>query len=177
MTRNEFIAGMAGIAGVVAMAKTEGPAPWFHGKRAKFEYTGDLTAPPETVFPLLCPVREYEWLDGWTCEMIYSESGIAEHNCVFRTSRPPAGPAVWCVNRYEPPARIEFVVTSADEVARLCISLERAANNGTRIRWERMFTGLNEEGNARTAAWNVEIDRALCEKIEHFTRTGKMLRA
>jgi hypothetical protein len=30
-------------------------------RRATTEYSGDIGAPPEAVFPLLCPVREYEW--------------------------------------------------------------------------------------------------------------------
>ena len=171
MTRSEF---MVALTGVAALAQSS--APWSRGKRAKFEYVGELSAAPEVVFPLLCPVREYEWLEGWNCRMIFSESGVAEQNCVFLTEHPPAGPATWCVNRYEPPARIEFVVVSSDVVSRLYITLERTAT-GTRIHWERLFTGLNEEGNTRAASWNTGIDRALCEKLEYFTRTGKMLRA
>ena len=34
-----------------------------------------LNAPPATVFPLLCPVREAEWVPGWTVRMIHSASG------------------------------------------------------------------------------------------------------
>ncbi len=37
-----------------------------------------IDACPEVVFPLLSPVREAEWIDGWSCEMIHSESGLAE---------------------------------------------------------------------------------------------------
>ena len=46
-----------------------------------------VDAPPEVVFPLLCPVREYEWLEDWTCEMVFSESGVAEEDCVSAASR------------------------------------------------------------------------------------------
>ena len=35
-------------------------------------------APPDRVFPLLCPVREYDWIDGWECRMVYAETGVAE---------------------------------------------------------------------------------------------------
>lgn len=37
-----------------------------------------LEAAPEGVFPLLCPVREYDWIEPWRCRMIYSQSGFAE---------------------------------------------------------------------------------------------------
>ena len=29
-----------------------------------------IDASPDLIFPLLCPVREAEWIDGWSCEMI-----------------------------------------------------------------------------------------------------------
>jgi hypothetical protein len=31
-----------------------------------------VDAPPADVFPLLCPVREYEWIEPWSCDMIFS---------------------------------------------------------------------------------------------------------
>ncbi|MGA2181707.1 MAG: hypothetical protein ABSH47_01635 [Bryobacteraceae bacterium] len=146
------------------------------GKRAKTEYTHELNAPPEVVFPLLCPVREYEWLEGWTCEMIFSESGVAEENCVFRTKRAPAGLSTWYTTRHEPPARIEFVVVAADVVTRLSITLERTAH-GTKLHWVRLFTGLTDEGNANVGWWTVEKDRALGEQLEYFVKTGTILQA
>lgn len=45
-------------------------------------------APLERVFPLLCPVREREWLQGWDATMVCSESGVAEPGCVFTTVGP-----------------------------------------------------------------------------------------
>jgi hypothetical protein len=37
----------------------------FTAKRVTHTYTQKLDATPERVFPLLCPVREAEWADGW----------------------------------------------------------------------------------------------------------------
>jgi hypothetical protein len=63
-----------------------------------------LDAPPDRIFPLLCPVREYDWIPTWSCDMIYSESGVAENDCVFATAFPEEGPREsWVVVRYEPP--------------------------------------------------------------------------
>ena len=176
MKRSQFLAAMGGIgiAGVAAVAA--GPAPGFRGKRAKTEYTHEVGAAPEAVFPLLCPVREYEWVEGWSCEMIFSESGVAEENCIFRTGGAPHGLSTWCCTRYEPPARIEFVVVSAAMVTRLGITLERTAA-GTRLHWVRLCTGLSEEGNAHAGDYTVERARALGEQLNYFLRTGKMLRA
>jgi hypothetical protein len=124
---------------------------------------------------LLCPVREYEWLDNWACEMVYSESGVAEDNCIFRTNFGGV-PMIWSVSRYEPPRRIEFVsVAPGREVVRLKIGLEPAAG-GTRLHWERVFTGLSESGNEGINGWTMERERQLSEKLEYFLKTGKMLR-
>ena len=42
-----------------------------------------LSGSPEQVFPLLCPTREYDWIETWQCELIYSDSGFAEPGCIF----------------------------------------------------------------------------------------------
>ena len=67
-----------------------------------------VSAPPEKVFPLLCPVRECEWIPNWRCEMLHSNSGVAEEDCVFRTNCSDTGPMTRVVSRYEPPVLIEF---------------------------------------------------------------------
>ena len=55
------------------------------GNRIDRQFQTRLTAPPERVFPLLCPIKEYDWIPQWRCEMIYSKSGVAELGCVFKT--------------------------------------------------------------------------------------------
>ena len=30
-----------------------------------------LAQPKHEIFPLLCPVREFEWVPGWQCEIIF----------------------------------------------------------------------------------------------------------
>jgi hypothetical protein len=73
----------------------------FTANRVVKEYVHEVHARPEKVFPLLCPVREYEWIEGWNCDMLYSESGVAEDNCVFRTHLPDRGEATWVVSKYD----------------------------------------------------------------------------
>jgi hypothetical protein len=48
-------------------------------------FTQQLVAEPSKVFPLLCPVREADWLDGWDPLVVFSQSGVAEPDCVFLT--------------------------------------------------------------------------------------------
>ena len=56
--------------------------------RRTFEHTALVPAPAHRVFPLLCPVREPEWIPGWSCELIHTASRLAEKGCVFRTDSP-----------------------------------------------------------------------------------------
>jgi len=144
----------------------------FSGNRRQTEFTHELNAPPEAVFPLLCPVREYEWVEGWACEMIYSDSGVAEKDCVFRTVLPQGGPATWCTIIYEPPERIEYLVVARDSLTRLHIQLEPTAT-GTKLRWRRLFTGLTEEGNANINWWTNERDKWLGKQLACFAETGR----
>ena len=120
----------------------------FRGRRATLRSRMRLDASPERIFPLLCPVREYDWIPTWSCDMIYSESGVAENDCVFATAFPEEGPREsWVVVRYEPPLAIEFVRSNADRVIRYAIRL-RADGGATDLDWSQIMTGLNETGNA-----------------------------
>jgi hypothetical protein len=143
-----------------------------------------LAAAPGAVFPLLCPVREYEWIEVWQCEMIHSASGVAEAGAVFRTGFPEDGPPdVWVVSRYEPPRVIEFVRVNALRTIHFAIHLESEMIDSaghSRWRWTQTLTGLNADGDARVAAVDAsafaqKID-ALGVMIEHFLATGTMLR-
>lgn len=69
--------------------------------RATHTYRQRLFAPPARVFPLLCPVRETEWAEGWLPELVISSSGVAERDCVFLTPDKP-NKAIWYITRHEP---------------------------------------------------------------------------
>ena len=70
-------------------------------RRASHTYRQRLNAPSAKVFPMLCPVRELEWAEGWEPGLVVSASGVAEPDCVFTT--PSEGTeAIWYVTRHEP---------------------------------------------------------------------------
>jgi len=151
------------------------------GYRTGRTYYMHLQGTPEQVFPLLCPVREYEWIDGWKCDVIYSESGVAELNCVFKTSFPEDGPEdTWVISRYEPPALIEFVRINTHRVLTYSMSLERKSDGTTGLNWMQYFTGLTPEGNDFIKGLSQE---AYCNRmaarekqLNHFLLTGKMFK-
>lgn len=142
-------------------------------------YTHELHALPETAFPLLCPVREYEWIERWQCEMVYSASGIAEQGCVFRTDFPGDGLETWVLCRYEPPKRIEFVRVSQDRTIHYVIELQRKDDGRTLITWTQEHTALTEAGSAGLAELSAEVYahrmRFLNGLLDHYLITGQML--
>lgn len=146
-------------------------------------YIQRIEAPPERVFPLLCPVREAEWLDGWAYELIHSESGLAEEGCVFRTRWDDFPETVWMVTRHDAlSGRVEFARVTAGLVAtRLGLRLEPAPGGATALHVVYAHTPLSAEGAAFVEAQYGEREfhgaMAWWEKsMNHFLATGRTLR-
>jgi hypothetical protein len=109
---------------------------------ARIERTARFMVPaePAEVFPLLCPVLEYDWIPDWRCEMIYSKSGAAELGAMFKTRILPFGREHWTCVRYEPPKRIEYLFTHGSSIA-VQLELELAEESGkTALDWTMRYT-------------------------------------
>jgi Polyketide cyclase / dehydrase and lipid transport. len=97
-------------------------------RRVTRTYTQTLVAPPAAVLPLLCPVREADWIPGWDPVQVISCSGLAEPDCVFVTSASPHD-AVWYVTRHDPAMGCVEMIKITPEVTacRLQIALRPTA--------------------------------------------------
>lgn len=115
--------------------------------RVEQRYTQHLCAPPGEVFPLLCPVREVEWVNGWSPTLVLTSSGAAEDGCVFVTPGLPAD-AVWVITRHDPEAfRLEMVkVIPEVVVGRFTIQLE-GDDGGTAADISYAYTSLGRHGD------------------------------
>ena len=151
-------------------------------KRAIKRHTLLLAGDPETIFPLLCPVRELEWIEPWRCKMIYSDSGFAEQDCIFQTSFPQDGPEdTWVLSRYEKPKLVEFVRVNGIRAIRYTITLRQTEEGKTESEWRQVITGLNDEGN-RFVEGLSDKDfshrmQVLEQMLNHYLKTGQMLKA
>jgi len=154
----------------------------FQARRATKEFSRKISASPSEVFPLLCPVREYDWIDGWTCDLIYSDSGVAENNCVFTTKFPRGSEEIWVVSEYDPEKYvIQFVVVNPKtHIMKFDVSLRDDGDNSTTALWRSTFTALTEEGNELIDKTLDETYPAvmtrLSKSLDHYCRTGKMLK-
>ncbi len=159
----------------------------FKSYRVTHEYTQTNPAAPEKVFPLLCPVREGDWLPGWQYRLIYSDSGIAELGCVFTTPNPPAAApsrgaeTTWIVTEYDPSAfRISFVwIDPGSIITEIHIQLVAAAPGTTKAHIRYRYTGLSPDGNRELESYDQKWFEAKMQNwettINHYLRTGKKM--
>jgi hypothetical protein len=144
--------------------------------RVTRSYTQRLVAPPEVVFPLLCPVREAEWIAGWDPPLVVSSSGAAERDCVFVTSGEPSN-AIWYITRHD--ARASFVemikVTPMVTACRLTIQLRPAAA-GCEADITYTHTSLGPRGDEFVASFTEAFYRRFMQeweaKLNHYLRSG-----
>jgi len=149
--------------------------------RVTHRYTQRLIAPPEAVFPLLCPVREADWIDGWNPLLVLSISGVAEPDCVFVTDASPYD-AIWYVTRHEPERGFVEMIKITPEVTacRLTIRL-RAAGGGSEAEVSYNHTSLGPQGDlflaTFTAEYCVQFMREWEERVNYYLRHGQALRS
>jgi hypothetical protein len=152
----------------------------FLAKQCYFSAIQLLVASPEKVFPLLCPTREYDWIETWKCDLLFSKSGFAELDCIFATHFPGDEREIWVVDRYEPNALIQFVRVSENRVIRYSIRLTDNGDGKTFAQWEQTITALTEAGNRYLENLSdVEFGKKIkgLENLHnHYLETGEMLR-
>jgi hypothetical protein len=148
-------------------------------KRAAHSYVQQLVAPPERVFPLLCPVREADWIVGWAPRLVVSASGVAEPDCVFVT--PAEGTeAIWVVTRHEPAAGfVEMLkITPGVTACRLTIQL-RAAPGGCSAEVTYRHTSLGPAGDAFVDGFTADFYRQFMHdweaRLNHYLQHGEVL--
>jgi hypothetical protein len=115
--------------------------------RIKRTYVQHISAPPEKVFPLLCPVRELDWVEGWNPRAVYTYSGIAEQDCVFIIPDSDRE-AIWMITRYNPENfQLEFIkITPGFTAGKIEIRLAEDAAGNTEAEVSYGYTALSESG-------------------------------
>jgi hypothetical protein len=134
--------------------------------RVSHTYTQRLAGEPSAVFPLLCPVREADWVPGWDPMFVLTQSGAAEPDCVFVT--PATGsPAIWYVTRHEPAnGFVEMLkITPGVTACRLNIQLS-PADGGCDAVITYTHTSLGPEGDNFVESFTEEYYRGFMTEWE-----------
>jgi hypothetical protein len=147
-----------------------------------FSYNQMNTGNIKEVFPLLCPVRERDWIDGWDCKMIYSISGLIEKNCVFITQLNKDKETIWHVTQYDKKNyRIEFLrVTPKENTVRINMQLEKINESYTKTYISYLYTLLE---NTQVEEKMSQIEQSFLNSMTHwekainyYLKTGKKLK-
>ncbi len=154
----------------------------FDAKRVTRTYVQKIDAAPADIFPLLCPVRESEWLEGWQCQVVYSRSGLAEKDCIFKTAREGEAETVWTITQHDRDRFIEFLmVTPGSRVGRLEIEIAQTSPDTSEVHISYTFTALAEEGNLFIDAYTEDLFNQRMQwwerSMNHFLATGSLLKS
>ncbi len=157
-------------------------APPFRGRRSVMRFTQLIHAAPDRVFPLICPVREGEWAEGWKGRPVFAASGLAEENGVYVTEHEgEKEPTLWLATRHDPKTgEIELVyVVPATQIVRLSMRVEPAEGGRSTIHVKYVRTGISETGNRQIAALDdtrfLAAMREWETALDHYLATGKRL--
>ena len=153
----------------------------FEAKKVVRSHTVTLAADAEVVFPLLCPVREEQWVTGWeddTYELVYSSSGFNEEGCIFRSSYPDGNDSLWIATKFDAQSyRVEFVVHSELLVRKVDIRLNSRSDCSSNATFAFTLTAISPKGNAVVDSYSDAAHQKSVEQLSamlnHFLKTGK----
>jgi hypothetical protein len=139
-------------------------------------FTQKLAAAPERVFPLLCPVREADWLSDWDPIAVFSDSGVAEPDCVFVTSATPHE-AIWFITNHEPGRGFVQMLKVVPEVTACKLSIQLSkSETGCEALVTYSHTSLGPHGDAFvdgfTEAFYERFMREWESRLNHYLTTG-----
>jgi hypothetical protein len=139
---------------------------------------------PEKVFPLLCPVEELKWIDNWQYQLVYTDSGVNENNCIFIEDLSgivlfdSPVPITWITTLYEPNSRIQFVLMCSDiAVIKFDIWLRNQDNGISSIQLKFTYTSLKEDVvYERIKEKLTTILIFLATSLKHYCETDELLK-
>ena len=139
-------------------------------------YTQRLVGEPGAVFPLLCPVREADWIEGWNPPLVISASGLAEPDCIFTTSAQPID-AIWYITRHEPAAGFVEMLKITPQVTACRLSIQlRPIAGGCEADITYSHTSLGAQGDEFVASFTEEFYRKFMQdwesRVNHYLRHG-----
>ena len=122
--------------------------------RVRRSHVQHFTYPKDIIFPLLCPVKEVAWAEGWDPEIIITASGFAEEGCAFVTGK-GRDRSYWVITTLDPSSGILRMVRITPDVAvcQVDIEVEAVAAGKTDVSIAYTLTSLGPGGDAHVTAF------------------------
>ena len=117
--------------------------------RIRYQHSIKIHATKEEVFPLLCLVREGEWLPDFSSETVFSESGITELDSIFVTGHKTSYERFWIIPIYKKNNFIEMVYFQPEtKIVIIKLTLQESSTSKTSLQVEYIYTSISDKGNA-----------------------------
>ena len=151
----------------------------FKSKRTSHSFSGTWETTVVELFPLFCPAREADWIPGWDCELVYTDSDYVEQDCIFKTNKSnPTGEGLWMFTGFEINHYVDFVRVRKDVIVHARITVTDNDDGTVTATWNTVSTGLTEKGNEQVAKMSEHDSHssALIKMIEHYLKTGETIK-
>jgi hypothetical protein len=147
-----------------------------------------INAPAQTIFPLACPKEELKWIDAWEYDLIYSESGYNENNCIFveRMSSPvlfeTPGDTLWHTTLHNrDDLKIQFLLNCAGKaLIKWNIAIYPIGPEISRVAWNLTLTSLSDDvdriGRQALEERLAGIIGFLSQSLKHYCEQGSILK-
>ena len=148
--------------------------------RVRRSFTQHLCAPADEVFPLLCPIREMEWVKDWRPKLVVTESGVAEPGCIFVTPGVPED-ALWLMRVHDPVRhRLEIIkIIPGMVIGTITVDLTADGESACTADITYAYTALSAHGERAIGEFTEQHFRGFMKtweaELNHFLRTGDKL--
>lgn len=144
-------------------------------KKGSFTIERTFRTSPEELFSLICPTREYDWIPGWSCDLLHSTSGYAEYGAVFRTAF-RGMEEIWVCTRYEPNRAIDYSISYQGMASKFEFSVIEDQDGTVTGRWVISVSPLTEaqiQGEEELELGKRRFEM-LIDVLDHYVHTGEM---
>ena len=154
--------------------------------RVEATLTREIGASPDRIFPLVCPVEELRWIPDWKYELVYTQSGVNETDCIFIENKSgqllfdTPVPTTWVTLIHDPQNKKVLFLLNLDgrAVIRFDLRIQAVGSEVSRILLKMRFTAIDQETDtmpAETIQEKLElILTMLAEWLKHYCETGHM---
>lgn len=154
------------------------------------EHRVRIDAAADACFARACPRSELDWIDGWHFDLLYSDSGRNEDDCMFLEAmsglavhRSPRADTCWYTTLHDV-ARRRFhavLLTGDFIIGRWAVEMSAVGNGSTEVRWSIAYVGLNERGNRMVLEQGLETRalgmlRFIASSLKLHCETGRVFR-
>lgn len=131
-------------------------ATTFQPRQVSRRYTQTLAAAPDDIMPLLTPIGEKAWAEGWDPVMLF-DAPRPGNGTLFATRRDGDPDTIWLLEEFDAAGHhVRYLhVTPGSDVTEIEIQLtahpDRPRHTLAEVRYT--YTGFSERGNALVDSW------------------------